>query len=95
MHSRDRGIALVYNRLAINQGECAKGRHCLVEAIARKLHDQRLAELLPRLSENEQRYRLGRQQCCMHNQRLGSRVTFRRLLNREPEGAPCSAAYSG
>ena len=83
---RDRRLALVRDRLAVDQREGAQRRHRLVEAVAGERRGERLAEFLPRLREQEQRDRLRRQQRGVHDQRLGGGMELRRLLDGEREG---------
>ena len=83
---RDRRVALVHDRLAVDQREGAQRRHRLVEAVVGERGRQRLAEFFPRLGKQEQRDRLGRQQRGMDDQRLGGGMELGGLLDGEREG---------
>ncbi len=48
---RDRRVALVCDRLAVDQGERAQHRYGLVEAVAGDCRSKRLAEFFSRLGE--------------------------------------------
>ena len=50
---RDRRVALVFDRLAVDQGEGAQRRHRLVETVIGEQRGQPLAEFLARLGEQE------------------------------------------
>ena len=52
---RDCRVALVGDRLAVDQGEGAQRRHGLVEAVAFERGRERRAEFLPRLGKQKQR----------------------------------------
>ena len=67
----DRRVALIGNRLAIDERERPQRGNRLIQPVAREQRRQRLAELLPRLGEQEQRDRLGREQRSVDDQRLG------------------------
>ena len=83
---RDRRIALVDDRLAVDEREGAQRRDRLVEPVVRELGRQRLAEFLPPLGEQEQRDRLGREQRRVDDQRLGGGMQLGGFVDGEREG---------
>ena len=80
------GIALIHDRLAIDQRESPQRRHGLVETVAGERRGERLAEFFPRLGKQEQRDRLRRQQRGVDDQRLGGGMKLGGLLDGEREG---------
>ena len=82
---RDRRVALVGDRLAVDEREGAQRRDRLVEPVARELRRQRLAEFLARLGEQEQRDRLGREQRRIDDQRLGGGMQLGGFVDGEGE----------
>ncbi len=81
-----RPIALIGDRLAVDQGEGAQRRNRFVEAVAREIRRQPLAKFLPPLREQEQRNRLRREQRRISDQRLGCRMQLSGFVDGEREG---------
>ena len=83
----DCSVALVLDRLTIDQRKGAQRRHSLVQAIIGERQRQGLAEVHTAcFREQEERDRLRRQQRRVHDQRLGGRMQLGRLTDRERKG---------
>src|SRR3954468_22013728 len=80
---RNRSVALVLDRLTIDQRKSPQCRDSLVQALIGEHRRQRLIEVLLGFGEQEERDWLRRQQRRVYNQRLGSWMKLSRLIDRK------------